>query len=94
MLSGINKPEKVLLRSPTIDRPQNPATPPPPPVSPDGQKPMLELTKRDYFAVHLYQAAVANLSQKCSLRDKAGHVVAPPSNPGRCTVTAERSETA
>lgn len=40
-----------------------------------GEKPMSELTKREYFAVHLYQAAIANLSQNCSLRDKAEHVV-------------------
>ncbi|MEM9281819.1 MAG: hypothetical protein AAGA96_08335 [Verrucomicrobiota bacterium] len=34
-----------------------------------------KLTKRDYFAVHLYQAVTANLSLNCSLQDKAKHAV-------------------
>ena len=33
------------------------------------------MSKRDYFAVHLFQAVTANLSLNCSLQDKANHAV-------------------
>ncbi|MDF1853080.1 MAG: hypothetical protein P1U85_19740 [Verrucomicrobiales bacterium] len=34
-----------------------------------------EMTKREYFAVHLFEAVTANLSLNCSLQDKANHAV-------------------
>jgi hypothetical protein len=46
------------------ESPQNPPAPDSPPLS-----------KRDYFAVHLFQAVTANLSLNCSLQDKAKHAV-------------------
>jgi len=33
------------------------------------------LTKREYFAVHLFEAVVAKLSVNCSLQDKANYAV-------------------
>ena len=33
------------------------------------------ISKREYFAVHLFEAVTANLSLNCSLQDKANHAV-------------------
>ena len=33
------------------------------------------LTKREYFAVHLFEAVTANLSLNCSMQDKVNHAV-------------------
>jgi len=33
------------------------------------------LTKREYFAVHLFEAVVAKLSVNCTLQDKANYAV-------------------
>lgn len=33
------------------------------------------LTKREYFAVHLFEGVIARLSVNCSLQDKANYAV-------------------
>lgn len=33
------------------------------------------LTKREYFAVHMFQGVIANLSLNCTLEDKAKYAV-------------------
>lgn len=33
------------------------------------------LTKREYFAVHLFEGVIAKLSVNCSLQDKANYAV-------------------
>ena len=33
------------------------------------------LTKREYFAVHLFEAVTANLSMNCTMQDKVNHAV-------------------
>jgi hypothetical protein len=33
------------------------------------------LTKREYFAVHLFEAAISKLSVNCTLQDKANYAV-------------------
>ncbi|MEM6917326.1 MAG: hypothetical protein AAF491_12240, partial [Verrucomicrobiota bacterium] len=57
-------------------RMNNPETTPP---SPEGAIPSMvpidSLTKRDYFAVHLFEAVTSKLSLNCSLQDKAQHAV-------------------
>ncbi|MEM1443478.1 MAG: hypothetical protein AAGF67_14115 [Verrucomicrobiota bacterium] len=47
------------------------------PSGPDGlPSPAVEtLSKRDYFAVHLFDAATSKLSLNCSLQDKAQYAV-------------------
>jgi len=39
------------------------------------EAPQPRLTKREYFAVHLFQGVTANLSANCTLRDKATYAV-------------------
>lgn len=44
--------------------------------SPNSQDSLLAgLTKREYFAVHLFEAVTANLSMNCSMQDKVNHAV-------------------
>lgn len=38
-------------------------------------QPVDSLTKRDYFAVHLFDAVTSKLSLNCSLQDKAQYAV-------------------
>lgn len=50
------------------------------PASPNlpGEVPRREsegLTKREYFAVHLFEAVVSRLSTNCTLQDKAKYAV-------------------
>ena len=52
----------------------NPDVPAPTPPSPLASTPG-DLTKREYFAIHLFEAVTANLSLNCSLQDKANHAV-------------------
>ncbi|MEM9017994.1 MAG: hypothetical protein AAGC68_13350 [Verrucomicrobiota bacterium] len=57
------------MNSPEIPPSPNHDTPRP------HNSPGTSLSTREYFAVHLYQAATANLSLNCSLQDKAKHAV-------------------
>jgi len=51
------------LNDPIVPRPGNHEAPAP------------RLSKREYFAVHLFQGVTANLSVNCTLQDKAKHAV-------------------
>lgn len=64
---------EVALPSTTMSHVES-QEPRPDPISP-ARTPLGNLTKRDYFAVHLFQAVTANLSQNCSLQDKAEYAV-------------------
>ncbi len=54
--------------------------PRPEPTSP-ARTPLGNLTKRDYYAVHLFQVVTANLSQNCSLQDEAPSMPSMPPPP-------------
>lgn len=41
----------------------------------DGDLTYAGLTKREYFAVHMFQGVIANLSLNCTLDDKANYAV-------------------
>ena len=50
----------------------------PHPVQDAGQLPVRDysgLTKREYFAVHLFEGVTARLSANCTLQDKANYAV-------------------
>lgn len=53
----------------------DPAQSPRPPQPEACEVPLPRLTKRDYFAVHLFQGVTAQLSANCTLRDKANYAV-------------------
>lgn len=42
---------------------------------PGQDAPSSSLTKREYFAVHLFGPVTANLSQYCTMQDRAQHAV-------------------